>query len=154
MAVAFAASSMILQSWKLFLSLFLTKGWFFFFVLPFCFSFLLKQSTCLLGPHCTLCSSSAWALGSQTLKTFYTSCSHIHRVPVLSLTQRLSVGGPSPLLLLPTLLAPLRLVLARNVWVTFVLLFQKRLTIQGKSVDMHYSHPRNKYEDWLCNTVS
>ncbi|XP_068170859.1 RNA-binding protein 5 isoform X3 [Antennarius striatus] len=29
---------------------------------------------------------------------------------------------------------------------------QKRLTIQGKSVDMHYSHSRNKYEDWLCNT--
>uniref|UniRef100_A0A672IAD4 RNA binding motif protein 5 n=1 Tax=Salarias fasciatus TaxID=181472 RepID=A0A672IAD4_SALFA len=29
---------------------------------------------------------------------------------------------------------------------------QKRLTIQGKSVDMHYSHPRNKFEDWLCNT--
>uniref|UniRef100_A0A667WZM9 RNA binding motif protein 5 n=1 Tax=Myripristis murdjan TaxID=586833 RepID=A0A667WZM9_9TELE len=29
---------------------------------------------------------------------------------------------------------------------------QKRLTIHGKSVDMHYSHPRNKYEDWLCNT--
>ncbi|KAM7422737.1 hypothetical protein PAMA_010674 [Pampus argenteus] len=29
---------------------------------------------------------------------------------------------------------------------------QKHLTIQGKSVDMHYSHPRNKYEDWLCNT--
>ncbi|XP_034536762.1 RNA-binding protein 5-B-like [Notolabrus celidotus] len=29
---------------------------------------------------------------------------------------------------------------------------QKRLTIQGKTVDMHYSHPRNKYEDWLCNT--
>ncbi|XP_054472650.1 RNA-binding protein 5-B-like isoform X2 [Anoplopoma fimbria] len=29
---------------------------------------------------------------------------------------------------------------------------QKRLTIQGKIVDMHYSHPRNKYEDWLCNT--
>uniref|UniRef100_A0A7N9ARC0 RNA binding motif protein 5 n=1 Tax=Mastacembelus armatus TaxID=205130 RepID=A0A7N9ARC0_9TELE len=29
---------------------------------------------------------------------------------------------------------------------------QKRLTIQGKCVDMHYSHPRNKYEDWLCNT--
>ncbi|XP_034074974.1 RNA-binding protein 5 [Gymnodraco acuticeps] len=29
---------------------------------------------------------------------------------------------------------------------------QKRLTIKGKSVDMHYSHPRNKYEDWLCNT--
>uniref|UniRef100_A0A672YC85 RNA binding motif protein 5 n=1 Tax=Sphaeramia orbicularis TaxID=375764 RepID=A0A672YC85_9TELE len=29
---------------------------------------------------------------------------------------------------------------------------QKRLIIQGKTVDMHYSHPRNKYEDWLCNT--
>ncbi|KAM4740954.1 RNA-binding protein 5 isoform 3-T3 [Anableps anableps] len=29
---------------------------------------------------------------------------------------------------------------------------QKRLVIQGKVVDMHYSHPRNKYEDWLCNT--
>uniref|UniRef100_A0A665TRB2 RNA-binding protein 5-like n=1 Tax=Echeneis naucrates TaxID=173247 RepID=A0A665TRB2_ECHNA len=29
---------------------------------------------------------------------------------------------------------------------------QKCLNIQGKSVDMHYSHPRNKYEDWLCNT--
>uniref|UniRef100_A0A8D3DVP2 RNA binding motif protein 5 n=1 Tax=Scophthalmus maximus TaxID=52904 RepID=A0A8D3DVP2_SCOMX len=29
---------------------------------------------------------------------------------------------------------------------------QKRLTIQGKIVDMHYSNPRNKYEDWLCNT--
>ncbi|XP_075893420.1 RNA-binding protein 5 isoform X2 [Nelusetta ayraudi] len=29
---------------------------------------------------------------------------------------------------------------------------QKRLTIQGKSVDMHYSNSRNKYEDWLCNT--
>ncbi|KAF7664673.1 hypothetical protein LDENG_00170010 [Lucifuga dentata] len=27
---------------------------------------------------------------------------------------------------------------------------QKRLIIQGKTVDMHYSHPRNKYEDWLC----
>ncbi|XP_037346356.2 RNA-binding protein 5 [Pungitius pungitius] len=29
---------------------------------------------------------------------------------------------------------------------------QNRLTIQGKSVDMHYSHPVNKNEDWLCNT--
>ncbi|XP_034022245.1 RNA-binding protein 5 isoform X2 [Thalassophryne amazonica] len=29
---------------------------------------------------------------------------------------------------------------------------QKCLTIQGRSVDMQYSHPRNKYEDWLCNT--
>ncbi|CAL8338162.1 unnamed protein product [Merluccius merluccius] len=29
---------------------------------------------------------------------------------------------------------------------------QKRLTIQGKYVDMQYSNPRNKFEDWLCNT--
>ncbi|KAK7916554.1 hypothetical protein WMY93_012315 [Mugilogobius chulae] len=29
---------------------------------------------------------------------------------------------------------------------------QNRLIIQGKNVDMHYSNPRNKYEDWLCNT--
>ncbi|XP_056131329.1 RNA-binding protein 5 isoform X2 [Lampris incognitus] len=29
---------------------------------------------------------------------------------------------------------------------------QKRLVVHGKCVDMHYSHPRNKYEDWLCNT--
>ncbi|XP_061641034.1 RNA-binding protein 5-B-like isoform X2 [Phyllopteryx taeniolatus] len=29
---------------------------------------------------------------------------------------------------------------------------QKRLVIQGKSVDMHYSHPRHNYGDWLCNT--
>ncbi|XP_037534644.1 RNA-binding protein 5 isoform X2 [Nematolebias whitei] len=29
---------------------------------------------------------------------------------------------------------------------------QKCLIIQGKVLDMHYSHPRNKYEDWLCTT--
>ncbi|KAJ3602051.1 hypothetical protein NHX12_029811 [Muraenolepis orangiensis] len=29
---------------------------------------------------------------------------------------------------------------------------QKRLTIQGKYVDMQYSNPRNKFEDWLCNS--
>ncbi|KAG7280597.1 hypothetical protein CRUP_028323 [Coryphaenoides rupestris] len=29
---------------------------------------------------------------------------------------------------------------------------QKRLKIQGKCVDMQYSNPRNKFEDWLCNT--
>uniref|UniRef100_A0A3Q2Z3J7 RNA binding motif protein 5 n=1 Tax=Hippocampus comes TaxID=109280 RepID=A0A3Q2Z3J7_HIPCM len=29
---------------------------------------------------------------------------------------------------------------------------QKRLAIQGKNVDMHYSHPRHNYGDWLCNT--
>uniref|UniRef100_A0A6Q2YLH9 RNA binding motif protein 5 n=1 Tax=Esox lucius TaxID=8010 RepID=A0A6Q2YLH9_ESOLU len=31
---------------------------------------------------------------------------------------------------------------------------QKLLAIQGKSVAMHYSNPRQKFEDWLCNTVS
>ncbi|KAI1890909.1 hypothetical protein AGOR_G00158450 [Albula goreensis] len=29
---------------------------------------------------------------------------------------------------------------------------QKQLVIQGKSVAMHYSNPRHKFEDWLCNT--
>ncbi|KAM6980713.1 RNA-binding protein 5 [Aplochiton taeniatus] len=29
---------------------------------------------------------------------------------------------------------------------------QKLLTVQGKPVPMHYSNPRNKFEDWLCNT--
>ncbi|KAK6318851.1 hypothetical protein J4Q44_G00100620 [Coregonus suidteri] len=29
---------------------------------------------------------------------------------------------------------------------------QKLLFIQGKSVAMHYSIPRHKFEDWLCNT--
>uniref|UniRef100_A0A8C7REA3 RNA binding motif protein 5 n=1 Tax=Oncorhynchus mykiss TaxID=8022 RepID=A0A8C7REA3_ONCMY len=29
---------------------------------------------------------------------------------------------------------------------------QKLLVIQGKSVAMHYSIPRHKFEDWLCNT--
>uniref|UniRef100_A0A8C6UNN8 RNA binding motif protein 5 n=1 Tax=Neogobius melanostomus TaxID=47308 RepID=A0A8C6UNN8_9GOBI len=29
---------------------------------------------------------------------------------------------------------------------------QNLLIIQGKNVDMHFSNPRNKYEDWLCNT--
>uniref|UniRef100_A0A8C7P1X5 RNA binding motif protein 5 n=1 Tax=Oncorhynchus mykiss TaxID=8022 RepID=A0A8C7P1X5_ONCMY len=29
---------------------------------------------------------------------------------------------------------------------------QKLLVIQGKSVAMHYSNPRHKFEDWLCNT--
>ncbi|XP_055077633.1 RNA-binding protein 5 isoform X2 [Periophthalmus magnuspinnatus] len=29
---------------------------------------------------------------------------------------------------------------------------QNLLIIQGKNVDMHYSNPRNKFEDWLCNT--
>lgn len=33
-------------------------------------------------------------------------------------------------------------------------LLQKLLVIQGKSVAMHYSNPRHKFEDWLCNTVS
>ncbi|XP_036388947.1 RNA-binding protein 5 [Megalops cyprinoides] len=29
---------------------------------------------------------------------------------------------------------------------------QKLLVIQGKNVAMHYSNPRHKFEDWLCNT--
>ncbi|XP_036387261.1 RNA-binding protein 5-like isoform X1 [Megalops cyprinoides] len=29
---------------------------------------------------------------------------------------------------------------------------QKQLVIQGKNVAMHYSNPRHKFEDWLCNT--
>nr|XP_015202843.1 PREDICTED: RNA-binding protein 5 isoform X2 [Lepisosteus oculatus] len=29
---------------------------------------------------------------------------------------------------------------------------QKLLVIQGKPVAMHYSNPRHKFEDWLCNT--
>ncbi|XP_066554218.1 RNA-binding protein 5 isoform X2 [Amia ocellicauda] len=29
---------------------------------------------------------------------------------------------------------------------------QKQLVIQGKPVAMHYSNPRHKFEDWLCNT--
>ncbi|XP_028854995.1 RNA-binding protein 5 [Denticeps clupeoides] len=29
---------------------------------------------------------------------------------------------------------------------------QKLLTIQGKSITMHYSNPRHKFEDWLCNS--
>uniref|UniRef100_A0AAY4AXK3 RNA binding motif protein 5 n=1 Tax=Denticeps clupeoides TaxID=299321 RepID=A0AAY4AXK3_9TELE len=28
----------------------------------------------------------------------------------------------------------------------------KLLTIQGKSITMHYSNPRHKFEDWLCNS--
>uniref|UniRef100_A0A673GTL2 RNA binding motif protein 5 n=1 Tax=Sinocyclocheilus rhinocerous TaxID=307959 RepID=A0A673GTL2_9TELE len=29
---------------------------------------------------------------------------------------------------------------------------QKRLSIQGKTVAMHYSNNRHKFEDWLCNS--
>jgi len=28
---------------------------------------------------------------------------------------------------------------------------QKKLVIQGKHIAMHYSNPRPKFEDWLCN---
>lgn len=31
---------------------------------------------------------------------------------------------------------------------------QKKLVIQGKTIAMHYSNPRPKFEDWLCNKVS
>ncbi|PIO12787.1 hypothetical protein AB205_0034930 [Aquarana catesbeiana] len=27
---------------------------------------------------------------------------------------------------------------------------QKKLVIQGKTIAMHYSNPRPKFEDWLC----
>lgn len=30
---------------------------------------------------------------------------------------------------------------------------QKKLVIQGKHIAMHYSNPRPKFEDWLCNKV-
>uniref|UniRef100_A0A8C0ZKP4 RNA binding motif protein 5 n=1 Tax=Cyanistes caeruleus TaxID=156563 RepID=A0A8C0ZKP4_CYACU len=30
---------------------------------------------------------------------------------------------------------------------------QKKLVIQGKQIAMHYSNPRPKFEDWLCNKV-
>lgn len=109
----------------------------------------------LLGSHCTLCSSSAWALGSQTPKEPSLHHAHIH-VMCLSVTQRLSVGGPSPPSPLPSKTACSfdETSSLHEHLDDFVLLFQKRLTIQGKTVDMHYSHPRNKYEDWLCSTVS
>lgn len=31
---------------------------------------------------------------------------------------------------------------------------QKKLVIQGKTIAMHYSNPRPKFEDWLCYKVS
>lgn len=34
------------------------------------------------------------------------------------------------------------------------LFLQKKLVIQGKHIAMHYSNPRPKFEDWLCNKVS
>lgn len=65
------------------------------------------------------------------------------------------LGAPLPRHSLPT---PLTLMMsstfARCTWLILEFLFQKQLTIQGKIVDMHYSNSRNKYEDWLCNTVS
>lgn len=38
--------------------------------------------------------------------------------------------------------------------VCVVFILQKQLVIQGKNVVMQYSTPRQKFEDWLCNTVS
>lgn len=35
-----------------------------------------------------------------------------------------------------------------------VFFLQKKLVIQGKHIAMHYSNPRPKFEDWLCNKVS
>uniref|UniRef100_A0A6I8QLM1 RNA-binding protein 5 n=1 Tax=Xenopus tropicalis TaxID=8364 RepID=A0A6I8QLM1_XENTR len=34
---------------------------------------------------------------------------------------------------------------------TFFMFLQKKLVIQGKTIAMHYSNPRPKFEDWLCN---
>lgn len=113
-----------------------------------------KAVICLLGSPYTLCSSSVWALGSQTLRKPSTHHAHMHHVPVFN-TKAMCWGSLSPFSPLPKVLALLmRSMLARSTWVILVLHFQKRLIIQGKNVDMHYSHPRNKYEDWLCNTVS
>lgn len=65
------------------------------------------------------------------------------------------LGAPLPHHSLPTLLTlMMSSTFARYTWLILEFLFQKRLTIQGKIVDMHYSNSRNKYEDWLCNTVS
>lgn len=126
-----------------------------FFEKPIHFFSLESSQESLLGSHCTLCSSSAWALGSQTPKEPSLHHAHIH-VMCLSVTQRLSVGGPSPPSPLPSKTACSfdETSSLHEHLDDFVLLFQKRLTIQGKTVDMHYSHPRNKYEDWLCSTVS
>lgn len=64
------------------------------------------------------------------------------------------LGAPLPLHSLPTQLTLMSSTFAKSTWLILEFLFQKRLTIQGKIVDMHYSNSRNKYEDWLCNTVS
>lgn len=37
---------------------------------------------------------------------------------------------------------------------SFFFFLQKKLVIQGKHIAMHYSNPRPKFEDWLCNKVS
>ncbi|XP_069822624.1 RNA-binding protein 5 isoform X3 [Dendropsophus ebraccatus] len=34
---------------------------------------------------------------------------------------------------------------------TLFMFLQKKLVIQGKTIAMHYSNPRPKFEDWLCN---
>lgn len=31
---------------------------------------------------------------------------------------------------------------------------QNKLVIQGKSIAVHYSNRRQKFENWLCNAVS
>lgn len=104
--------------------------------------------------YCTLCSSLVWALGSQTQTILFTSSSFKHHVPVFN-SEPVCWGSLSPC-------SPFQHCLFQLIWSfhhknsdwIFVILFQKCLIIHGKVLDMHYSHPRNKYEDWLCNTVS
>lgn len=90
----------------------------------------------------------------NTKRTLFTSCSHTRHVPVCN-SKAICWGSLSPV---PSPFQNCLLFwwdeFLHEHLDDFVLLFQKRLTIQGKTVDMHYSHPRNKYEDWLCSTVS
>lgn len=101
----------------------------------------------------TLCSSLVWALGSQTQRILFTSSSFKHPVPVFN-SEPVCWGSLSPCSPTTAWSNWLDHFTPQERWVIFVFLFQKCLIIQGKVMDMHYSHPRNKYEDWLCNTVS
>lgn len=120
-----------------------------FSFLFFCF----KQSGISLGHIYTLCSSSAWTLGSQTHKEPSIHHAHICACPVCN-TKAICWGSHSPSLPSNTACSDYEWTTTRGTCLISLVFFQKRLTIQGKSVDMHYSNSRNKYEDWLCNTVS
>lgn len=94
----------------------------------------------------------------NTLRTLCTQA-HIHIFPSVFDTNS-NRGSLSPSLPASTacslVAARVRPVPARKLEMTNILnlLLQKLLVIQGKSVAMHYSIPRHKFEDWLCNTVS